>query len=175
MDEQQGTVTLINFLQQQAEWKNTAVIIAWDDSDGWYDHAAAKVTSASFDPAADQLDGPGQCGTGTALPGVNGSPVIGRCGPGTRLPFLVISPFAKANYVDHGQISLASVVRFVEDNWLQGRRIGGGSFDATAGTINRSVRFHFRRQQHDALSRSGDRHAATGGSASCQLRSAEAA
>lgn len=136
LDEQAGTVALINFLQQQPDWKSTAVIITWDDSDGWYDHAFAKVTSPSFDAEADQLDGPGKCGTGTPLAGVDGKPVNGRCGPGTRLPFLVISPWAKANHVGHERISLASVVRFIEDNWLQGRRIGEGSFDATAGSIN---------------------------------------
>jgi phospholipase C len=26
-------------------------------------------------------------------------------------------------------------VRFIEDNWLHGRRLGGGSFDASAGSI----------------------------------------
>ncbi len=137
LDEQDGTVTLINFLEQQPDWKSTAVIITWDDSDGWYDHAFAKVTNPSSDPEADQLDGPGKCGTGTPLAGVKGKPVQGRCGPGTRLPFFVISPWAKSNYVDHTQISLASVVRFIEDNWLHGARIGGGSFDAdpSSGSI----------------------------------------
>jgi phospholipase C len=66
---------------------------------------------------------------------VNGAAVNGRCGPGTRIPFLVISPWAKVNYVDHTPISQASVVRFIEDNWLGSQRIGGGSFDATAGSI----------------------------------------
>jgi phospholipase C len=136
LDEQDGMVTLINFLEQQPDWKNTAVVITWDDSDGWYDHVFAKVTSPSFDAEADQLDGPGKCGAGTALPGIGGKPVNGRCGPGTRIPFLVISPWAKPNYVGHAQISLASVVRFIEDNWLRGERLGGGSFDATAGSID---------------------------------------
>ena len=135
LDEQEGTVRLINFLEQQPDWKSTAVVITWDDSDGWYDHVYAKVTSPSFDEA-DQLDGPGKCGSGTALPGVNGKPVNGRCGPGTRIPFMLISPWAKANHVGHAQISLASVVRFIEDNWLDKARIGGGSFDATAGSLD---------------------------------------
>jgi phospholipase C len=136
LDEQTGTTSLINFLEQQPEWKNTAVIVAWDDSDGWYDHAFVKPTNGSSDPQADQLDGPGKCGTGVPLPGVAGKPVNGRCGPGTRIPFLVISPWTKANYVDHARISQASVVRFIEDNWLHGARLGGGSFDADAGRIN---------------------------------------
>ncbi len=135
LDEQAGTVALINFLEQQPGWKNTAVLITWDDSDGWYDHAFAKPIHASFDPEADQLDGPGKCGTGTAPKGIDGKPVNGRCGPGTRIPFFAISPWARANFVSHAPISLASVVRFIEDNWLQGERIGGGSFDASAGSI----------------------------------------
>jgi len=112
------------------------VVITWDDSDGWYDHVFTKVTSPSFDAQADQLDGPGNCGTGAALPGVSGKPVNGRCGPGTRIPFFVISPWAKQNYVGHEQLSFASVVRFIEDNWLHGERLGGGAFDAGAGSID---------------------------------------
>jgi phospholipase C len=135
LDEQAGSTALINFLQQQPGWKTTAVIITWDDSDGWYDHAYTAPTSASFDIETDQLNGPGKCGTGTPVPGIAGRPVNGRCGPGTRLPFLVVSPWAKPNYVSHDRISLASVTRFIEDNWLHGARLGGGSFDATAGSI----------------------------------------
>jgi phospholipase C len=135
LDEQAFTAKVVNFLQQQPDWKSTAVIVAWDDSDGWYDHAYANPTSSSFDAEADQLNGVGRCGTGTAPLGAAGAPVNGRCGPGTRIPFLVISPWAKVNYVDHTPISQASVVRFIEDNWLSSQRIGGGSFDATAGSI----------------------------------------
>jgi phospholipase C len=135
LDEQTGTVEVINFLQQQPGWKDTAVIVTWDDSDGWYDHAFARPSSASFDPEADQLDGPGRCGEGVAVEGVKGKPVNGRCGPGTRLPFLLVSPWAKTNYVGHDRISQASVTRFIEDNWLHGARLGGGSFDASAGSI----------------------------------------
>ena len=136
LDEQAFTAKIVNFLQQQPDWATTAVIVAWDDSDGWYDHAYAVPTSSSFDAIADQVNGAGTCGTATAPLGVKGAPVNGRCGPGTRIPFVVISPWAKVNYVDHTQISQASVTRFIEDNWLNGTRLGGGSFDATAGSIN---------------------------------------
>jgi phospholipase C len=134
IDEQAAMVALVNFLQQQPEWKNTAVVVTYDDSDGWYDHAAAKASSPSFD-AVDQLNGAGSCGTGAALTGLNGKPVNGRCGPGTRIPFVVISPWVKSNVVTHTLITQASVVRFIEDNWLSGKRLGGGSFDATAGSM----------------------------------------
>ena len=146
LDEQNGTVAVINFLEQQPEWRNTAVIVTWDDSDGWYDHAFVKPTNASFDAQADQLDGPGKCGTGTPMAGVDGKPVNGRCGPGTRIPFLVVSPWARRNFVSHTMISQASVVRFIEDNWLHGERLGGGSFDATSGSIMDMFDFHGHRR-----------------------------
>jgi phospholipase C len=135
LDEQSGVVTAVNVIEHQPDWKNTAIIILYDDSDGWYDHAAAKPTSASYDTEADQLDGAGVCGNGVAPNGVGGKPVNGRCGPGTRIPFIVISPYAKPNAVLHDRISQASVPKFIEDNWLHGERLGGGSFDASAGSI----------------------------------------
>ena len=134
IDEQAGVADLVNFIEQQPGWKDTAIVVTYDDSDGWYDHAYAMPTSSSFDQA-DQLNGPGRCSANASRPGVEGKPVNGRCGPGTRLPFIVISPFAKANYVSHARISLASVPRFIEDNWLKAARLGGGSFDATSGSL----------------------------------------
>ena len=139
LDEQVGNVELINFLQKQPEWRETAVIITYDDSDGWYDHQYVAPKNASYDPTADQINGPGLCGLGPqkqpAPKGLVGKPVNGRCGPGTRIPFIVVSPYARTNHVSSTYISQASVVRFIEDNWLRGQRIGGGSFDASSGSI----------------------------------------
>jgi phospholipase C len=137
LDEQTGIVHLINFLQDQPDWDSTAVIIAYDDSDGWYDHQFAPTTQGSFS-SQDTLNGTGNCGTPSVTPepnGLSGQPVAGRCGPGTRQPFLVISPYAKKNYVSHVLTTQASIPQFIEDNWLNGQRIGGGSFDATTGSI----------------------------------------
>ncbi len=147
LDEQSFVTKVVNFLERQPDWKNTAVIVTWDDSDGWYDHAFAATTNPSFDPVADQLNGSGVCGHGTPASGLDGQPVNGRCGPGTRIPFMVISPYAKRNYVSHNRISQASIVRFIEDNWLVGQRIGGGSFDATAGSIMNMFDFRAPRNE----------------------------
>src|SRR5579871_2294105 len=136
LDAQTGFVNLVNFLMQQPDWDSTAVILNFDDSDGWYDHAFSTPTHTSFSPS-DTLTSPGACGVvGTTEPvGVKGLPVHGRCGPGTRLPFLVISPYAKQNYVSHVFITQASIPQFIEDNWLNSERLGGGLFDATTGSI----------------------------------------
>jgi phospholipase C len=151
LDEQAFVVKVVNFLQQQPDWKNTAVIVTYDDSDGWFDHRFTPPTTSSFDATsveslnggqpnitgADQLTGPGECNATGATQGVgiNGGTVNGRCGPGTRVPFILISPYAKANFIDDTQITQASVVRFIEDNWLGSQRIGQGSNDATTGSI----------------------------------------
>lgn len=135
LDEQAFVVKVINFLQNQPDWKNTAVILAYDDSDGWYDHQMGPIVNQST-TRADALTGPGECGDGsTALPGPHTAHAQGRCGYGPRLPLLVISPYAKQNYVDHTLTDQTSILRFIEDNWLGGERVGGGSFDAIANPI----------------------------------------
>ncbi|MCU1243746.1 MAG: phospholipase [Candidatus Acidoferrum typicum] len=138
IDEQIFVVGVINALMQSKDWKDTAVIIAYDDSDGWYDHQMGPIvmqshgnpTDTRFD---DQLLGPGNCGTPKASD-VAGGTQNGRCGYGPRQPFVVVSPWAKRNYVDHTVTDLSSILRFIEDNWNLGR-IGGGSVDAIAGSL----------------------------------------
>jgi len=41
-------------------------------------------------------------------------PVIDRFGPGTRVPTIIISPFAKTNFVDHTQYETLSILSFLE-------------------------------------------------------------
>jgi phospholipase C len=137
LDEQTFVVTLVNTLMQQPFWASTAVIILYDDSDGWYDHQMGPIVNQSTGPA-DALTGPNACGTAaTSLPGLNPANLhaLGRCGYGMRQPFIVISPWAKENYVDHTVTDQTSVMRFIEDNWLQEQRIGQGNFDSITSSI----------------------------------------
>jgi phospholipase C len=137
IDEQNFVVGVINFLETTREWEHTAVVIAYDDSDGWYDHQMSPIVNSSK-TAEDALSGPGACGTGaTALPGVASGTTHaqGRCGYGPRLPLLVISPWARRNFVDHTITDQSSIIHFIEDNWLGGKRIGQGSFDSIANSL----------------------------------------
>ena len=129
LDEQQFIVREINALQRTPDWNSTAVIIAYDDSDGWYDHVYSGVTNPS-NSVADALTGTGMCGSGTPLAGQQG-----RCGYGPRQPFVVISPWARHNAVDSTLTDLSSVTRFVEDNWLRGQQISG-SAATVAGSLD---------------------------------------
>lgn len=143
LDEQTFLVTLINFLQEQPTWSSTAVVVMYDDSDGWYDHQIGPIVNQSSG-SADALVGPNACGIRDAsLPGVDSrnAHALGRCAYGPRLPLLVISPWALENSVDHIVTDQTSVLRFIEDNWLGGQRIGKGSFDAIASPINQMFNF----------------------------------
>ena len=143
IDEENFILYVIQKLKESPEWKSTAVIIAYDDSDGWYDHQMGPIVNQST-TSADMLTGTGACGNGDfALPGVNPSTLHaqGRCGYGPRLPLLVVSPYARKNFVDHTLTDQSSIIQFIEDNWLGGERIGQGSFDSIAGTLDNAFDF----------------------------------
>jgi phospholipase C len=145
LDEQAFIVQVVNFLQQNSgDWQHTLVVIAYDDSDGWYDHVMPPIVNQSAS-AADALTGTGFCGSSgatTALAGVGGvAHAQGRCGYGIRLPLMVISPWAKSNFVDHTMTDQTSIIRFIEDNWLESQRVGSGSFDALANSIVNMLSF----------------------------------
>jgi phospholipase C len=131
LEEQQFVVNTVNQIEESPYWHDTAIIITYDDSDGWYDHATPPIVNGSDDPAA---GGVGDTAVCTSVPITVGS-AEDRCGYGDRLPFLVISPYTRENYVSSKLLNTASVVRFIEDNWLRGERIPG-SFDAVSGSID---------------------------------------
>jgi len=130
LQEQRYLVQTINALQRLPQWPNMAILITYDDSDGFYDHVMPPIVNQSNDPGQDTA----MCGT--AAPDA----YLDRCGYGTRLPFVVISPFAKQNFVDRTTTDTTSILRFIEDNWNLGR-LGDQSFDALSGSIMNMFNF----------------------------------
>ncbi|MGB8537655.1 MAG: alkaline phosphatase family protein [Acidobacteriaceae bacterium] len=152
LDEQKFLVRVINTIEQTPQWTNTVVIVTYDDSDGWYDHVTNVVNGS--ETAKDGLSSPGKCGDGTAaLPGVDPNTVHaqGRCGYGPRLPLLVISPWAKPNFVSHTLTDQSSILRFIEDTFLNQQRIGQGSYDHIAGSISDMLDFSTTSPQNGAV------------------------
>ena len=129
-DEQAFVVHILNELEQSPDWSSTAVIVNYDDSDGWYDHVfsgvvnpsqsvADNLTNTVFDVADNGTSGlctPAKQ-TNPDAPLVSLAGEQGRCGFGPRLPMLVISPWAKTNYVDSNLSDQSSIINFVEYNW----------------------------------------------------------
>ena len=134
LDEQHFVVDTINALQKSKDWRSTAVVIAYDDSNGWYDHRTSPIVNTGQSPQDEPMR---STPAGAPLGGF-----LDRCGYGPRTPLLVISPFAKRNFVDHTVTDQTSILRFIEDNWLSGARIGGGCFDVLAGPLDPMLDFH---------------------------------
>jgi phospholipase C len=126
-DEQKFIVNEVNAVEKSKYWDSTAIVITYDDSDGWYDHVAPNIVNGSNDATQDAAI----CTSAAVTVGSGND----RCGYSQRLPFVVISPYTKANSVSSNEINTASVVNFIEDNWLHGQRIAG-SFDATSGSLD---------------------------------------
>jgi len=145
-DEQAFVAREIDSLMRTPDWRNTVVIVNWDDSDGWYDHVYSGVTNPSQSPADNltntTLSGAtsGECGPSPQTKG----PLAGeqgRCGFGPRLPLLVISPYARVNHVDNNLTDQASIINFVEYNWhLPGIP---GSADQVLSKLDRSQGLSF--------------------------------
>jgi phospholipase C len=140
--EQQNVVNTVNQIEESKYWPSTAIIITYDDSDGWYDHATPPVVNGSDDSTV------GDTAVCTSVPITVGT-ANDRCGYGDRLPFLVISPYTRENYVSNNLTNTASIIKFIEDNWLHGERIPGsfdavsGSLDAPGGLLDFNVRPHY--------------------------------
>jgi phospholipase C len=150
LTEQYWITQVINAVMQSPNWATTLIVIAYDDSDGWYDHQMGPIVSpsnvagaGSLSTVYDNIGGVGACGT--AVAGTNPA----RCGHGPRLPLIVISPWANSNYVDHTLTYQTSIIAFIEQNWSLGYIDGptaptplvNASFDRYAGTITNMLNF----------------------------------
>jgi phospholipase C len=134
-DEQTFLVGAINSIEESKYWPSTAIVITYDDSDGWYDHQAPTIiegsnASVTTGAATTQID-TAMCTEVAVTVGT----ANGRCGFSQRLPMVVISPWTRENHVSDNLTNTSSVVKFIEDNWLHGERIPG-SFDAISGSLD---------------------------------------
>ena len=111
IDEQHFVVNTVNQIEESRYWKSTAIVITYDDSDGWYDHQNSPRVNGSNTSADAAV-------CTTAAISLGDTPA--RCGYGPRLPLIVISPWTRDNYVSHNVTDQSSVVKFIEDNWLGG-------------------------------------------------------
>ena len=50
-------------------------------------------------------------------------PAIDQNGYGLRVPGIVISPYARAGFIDHQQLSHDAYLKFIEDDFLGGSRL----------------------------------------------------
>jgi phospholipase C len=128
VDEQNFVVNTVNQIMESKYWASTAIVITYDDSDGWYDHVTPPIVNGSHDSTLDAAI----CDSTPTRLGSRQD----RCGYGPRLPLIVISPWTRDNYVSGNLTDQASVVNFIEQNWLRNERIPGASFDQIAASLD---------------------------------------
>jgi len=84
--------SVVNAIGNSSYWANTAIFVVWDDWGGLYDHV----------PPPQVLQGANcaQWGCGYVY--------------GFRVPLIVISPYAKAQYISKTQHDFGSILKFIE-------------------------------------------------------------
>jgi phospholipase C len=80
---------VIDTIEKSKYAKDTLILVTWDESGGFFDHVPPPPTST-----------------------IDHQPY------GPRIPMLAIGTFAKKNYISHVQMEHASIVKFIEWNWL---------------------------------------------------------
>jgi phospholipase C len=101
---------LINAFMNSPSWSDSALIFTYDEFGGFYDHVSPQpmpspdgIEPLDLQPT-DICDAPGQLGTGTC----------NFTYTGYRVPMIVISPFAKKNYVSHTVYDYTAMLTLIE-------------------------------------------------------------
>ena len=101
---------VVNAITRSRQWRSTALFITWDEHGGYYDHVppAAAIAPDSIAPITSPaaLTDPTQ----PLQPG-------GYDRYGFRVPLLVVSPWARANYVSRVVQDHTSILAFIQRKW----------------------------------------------------------
>jgi phospholipase C len=107
---QQGAAyvaSLVNSVMVSSYWKDSVFILTYDEAGGLYDHAAPR-SAISPDRIKPNDLLPGDICTQTT------GPTCDFVYTGYRVPLIVISPFARKNYVSHTKADFTAILKFIE-------------------------------------------------------------
>jgi phospholipase C len=99
---------LINGLMGSSSWSDSAFILTFDESGGFYEHVSPQPAVSPDGIAPSDLYSTDIC---------FGTPGIGTCDftyTGYRVPLIVVSPYAKQNYVSHTVADYTAILKFIE-------------------------------------------------------------
>ena len=106
---------LVNTFMTSPSWKDSAMIFTYDEAGGFYDHVQPQPVPVP-DPNADQY--PIDLQPGDACDGANQTTGVCSFGmTGYRVPLIVISPFAKKNFVSHVVRDTTAWLNLVEERF----------------------------------------------------------
>ena len=99
--------SLINGLMTSSSWKNSAFILTYDENGGLYDHVPPQPAVSPDGLKPVDLLPNDICTTGTG-------PICDFVYTGYRVPLIVVSPFAKQNYVSHTAADATAILKLIE-------------------------------------------------------------
>ncbi len=106
---------VINALIASPNWKDSALILSYDEAGGLYDHVPPQPAVAPDSIAVSDLKSTDICFSGCT------DGAAGFTRTGFRVPFFIVSPFAKPHYVSHTVADHTAVLKFIEDRYGLGR------------------------------------------------------
>lgn len=107
--------SLINGLMKSPSWKDSIFILTWDEFGGFYDHVSPQPTVSPDGIPPIDLNPTDICKNPDGS--INSSPTCNFQYTGYRLPLVVISPFAKKNFVSHKVMDYTAMLRLIEERF----------------------------------------------------------
>jgi len=118
---QYAAQTIINPLMQSPSWKDSALILTYDEAGGFYDHVAPQPTAAPGNSTADPYSptdlNPAINDICTKTGELLGTGTCDFAWTGYRVPVIVISPYSLKNFVSHTTRDNTAVLAMVESRF----------------------------------------------------------
>ena len=99
--------SLVNSLMSSSSWKDSVFILTYDEPGGLYDHVSPRQTVSPDSIKPKDLFSGDICTQATG-------PTCHFVYTGYRVPLIVISPFAKKNYVSHTKADYTAILKLIE-------------------------------------------------------------
>jgi phospholipase C len=101
--------TLINGLMQSSSWNDSVFILTYDESGGMYDHVAPQP-----EPSPDGIPPVDLPSDSVCYDWTGPSRTCNFTWTGYRIPLIVVSPYAKQNYVSHTVMDSTAILKLIE-------------------------------------------------------------
>lgn len=102
--------SLVNALMNSSSWSSSALFWTYDEAGGLYDHVPPQPMPSPDGIKPKDLLAGDICTTSTG-------PTCDFTWTGYRIPLVVVSPYAKKNYVDHTVADSTAILKFIETRW----------------------------------------------------------
>jgi phospholipase C len=102
--------SLITPLMNSSSWSSSVLFWTYDEAGGLYDHVSPQPMPSPDGIAPKDLMAGDICTSSTG-------PTCNFTWTGYRIPLVVVSPYAKKNYVDHTVADYTAILKFIETRW----------------------------------------------------------